>query len=260
MLGYMRYGVLALILYYTTRSVSLVFQRYDPYYALFHFWTGDVFFTALFALGLVVVLSLFFERPWCRWLCPFGALLGIFQLLSPWKIRRNAEECTGCGICTNRCPMRISLHEKHAVRDTRCNRCLECVTSCRREGTLEYSAGVRRLMPFRNKAVAGFLAIVVFAAPIVFAQATGLYNATGAGTRKVKEGGLAVEEIKGPMSIDDLAAGLGIDIGNLFELLDLPDDTPASTKLYDLEEIDGLLTTAEIKTRVAKAAGSDPCL
>ncbi|MFW6138451.1 MAG: 4Fe-4S binding protein [Spirochaetota bacterium] len=33
-------------------------------------WTGDVFFTAVAVLGGVVVLSLFFSRPWCMWFCP----------------------------------------------------------------------------------------------------------------------------------------------------------------------------------------------
>jgi ferredoxin len=262
MLGYMRYGVLALILYYTTRSISLVFQRYDPYYALFHFWTGDVFLTALLVLGFVVVLSLFFERPWCRWLCPFGALLGILQLLSPWKIRRNTEKCTACGVCMNRCPMRIPLQKKHAVRDTRCNRCLECVTSCPGEGALTYSAGARGLLPLRKKILAGLLAVAVFSAPIVFAKAAGLYNAKGAatgatGTRKAEKGTLDVSEIKGAMSLEDLAAGMGIDMGPLYTILGISGDVPGSTKLYDLEEIDGSLTTAEVKTKVAHAAGSD---
>ncbi|MBN2323651.1 MAG: 4Fe-4S binding protein [Spirochaetes bacterium] len=263
MLGYMRYGVLALILYFTTHSISLVFQRYDPYYALFHFWTGDVFFTALVVLGFVILLSFFFERPWCRWLCPFGALLGILQLVSPWKIRRNREECTGCGVCKNRCPMRIPLDKKGVVRDTRCNRCLECVTSCRREGALEYSAGGGGILPFRNKALAGLLAVAVFAAPILFSRAVGLYNTTGSGAseaRKVQKGMLAVEEIKGSMSLEDVAAGMNIDVGVLNAILGLPADIPASTKLYDLEEIDGSLTLAAVKTKIADTGEPDLAL
>ena len=43
------------------------------------FNSADVFFTALISLVIVLILSLFIERPWCRWLCPFGVLLGIVQ-------------------------------------------------------------------------------------------------------------------------------------------------------------------------------------
>jgi polyferredoxin len=249
MLGVMRYAVLVLILYYTTRSISLVFQRFDPYYALFHFWMGDVFFTALAVLGFVVVLSLFFERPWCRWLCPFGALLGVLQLVSPWKIRRKIAACTECHACTNACPMRIPLHKKGAVIDTRCNRCLSCVDVCRKAGTLEYSAGARGVMSLKRKVLAGVIAVLVFAVPIVFASLAGYYSTEKHGPRR---GALTAEQIKGSMSLEDIAAGMGIDIPALNDILGLPDTVPGSIRLYELEDIDENLTTGSVRTRIAE--------
>lgn len=247
-LGYMRYGVLALIIYFTTRSMTLVFQRFDPYYALFNFWTGDVFITALLVLGMVLVLSLFFERPWCRWLCPFGALLGLIQLVSPWKIRKKQKTCTQCGVCMESCPMRISIHKKRAVLDTRCNRCMICLEACKRNRTLEYSAGSLGMLPLRRKAFAGMLAVLVFAAPIIFASAAGYYKTSD--TQIVKKGRLTVEQIKGSMSLEDIETGMGIDAGKLNEILGLPEDLPGSAKLYDLEDIDASLTVGRVRERI----------
>ena len=48
---------------------------------------------------VISVLSLFIRNARCRYLCPYGALLGLFSLLSPFKIRRNADSCIDCGKC-----------------------------------------------------------------------------------------------------------------------------------------------------------------
>jgi ferredoxin len=252
-LGFMRYGVLALIVFATTRSGTLVFQRFDPYYALFHFWMGDVFFTALAVLGLVVLLSLFFERPWCRWLCPFGALLGLVQIISPWKIRRNEENCTSCRICVNKCPMRIPLHKKKVILDTRCNRCLSCVTSCKKEGALEYSAGPKGIYPLKKKAIAGFLAIAVFSAPVIFSVSTGYYRTSA--RHDVRKGTLTAEEIKGSMSLKELAEGFSMDMEVLRKVLGISEKVSDSTKLFNLEEIDESLTIGSVRMKVKEYMG-----
>ncbi|MCK5199835.1 MAG: 4Fe-4S binding protein, partial [Spirochaetales bacterium] len=108
-LGYLRYVVLILIVIDTTRMLSLTFAKVDPYYALFHFWTGEALISAIIVLLIVLAASLFIERPWCRWLCPFGAVLGLLQLIAPWKIRRNTDLCTSGGLCTKACPLNIDV-------------------------------------------------------------------------------------------------------------------------------------------------------
>ncbi len=55
--------------------------------------------------------SLFIRHAWCRYLCPYGALMGVVSLLSPFKIRRNAESCIGCGKCAKNCPSRIPVDQ-----------------------------------------------------------------------------------------------------------------------------------------------------
>jgi polyferredoxin len=58
----------------------------------------------LVVLGLFVLASVFIPNFWCRFLCPYGALLGLTSWLSPTRIRRNAETCVDCAECAKACP------------------------------------------------------------------------------------------------------------------------------------------------------------
>ncbi len=128
LLRYLRYGVLAMVLYNTAVTAKLVFQAVDPYYALFNFFTNEVAVTAYIALGVITVLSLFIERPWCKYFCPYGALLGLFNLISIFKIRRNKNTCIGCKQCDNTCPMNIEVSNTNTVKNHQCINCHQCTS------------------------------------------------------------------------------------------------------------------------------------
>lgn len=113
----------------------------SPYWAvsdvkMLHFFLGPSI-TALAVVAALGVLSLFFPNFWCRYLCPYGALLGLGGMLSPLKVRRSEDSCTGCAKCSRACPAALPVHEKSAVRSPECTACLTCVESCPRQGTLE---------------------------------------------------------------------------------------------------------------------------
>lgn len=127
-LRYLRYAVLAAVLWLTASTVKLVFVDVDPYYALFNFYTGEVALTALLALLLVSLLSLVVERPWCKYLCPYGALLGLFNKIRVFPVRRRASSCISCVKCDKACPMNITVSAGEAVRDHQCISCHECVS------------------------------------------------------------------------------------------------------------------------------------
>lgn len=250
LLGYMRYGVLIAIIFQTTRMGTLVFQRVDPYYALFHFWMGDVFITALIALGIILMLSLFVERPWCRWFCPFGALLGILQLISPWKIRKNKELCTSCGACARACPMGIHIQEKNSVLDTRCNRCGNCLRACHREGAITFSLPVKQSLKLKNSLVTGVIILVLFAAPILVAHAGGLFKTSNKPV--IARGELVIHEVRGSMTLEELAKGFDADVETILTVLGIPSDVPDSTKIFDLEEINESITINTVKIKLSK--------
>jgi Pyruvate/2-oxoacid:ferredoxin oxidoreductase delta subunit len=93
-----------------------------------------------FALGTLVVLvllSLAIKNFWCRFLCPYGALLGIAGWFSPLKITRNQRTCIDCELCTKACPAAIKVHKVGRVRSDECTSCLACVEVCPVRSTLD---------------------------------------------------------------------------------------------------------------------------
>jgi polyferredoxin len=97
---------------------------------------------AIFVIGLLVILSILFENFWCRYLCPYGALLGFISLASPFKITRKKESCTNCGACTRACPNRIAVAEAKRVWSPECSGCQNCVNACPVKQTLEFKPPV----------------------------------------------------------------------------------------------------------------------
>ena len=141
-LRYLRYLVLILVVYQTAATAMLVFQDVDPYYALFNFFSNEVAVAAYVVLGVITALSLIIERPWCKYLCPYGALLGLFNKIRIFKIRRNPSSCISCGKCDKACPMNISVSKEETVSSHQCIACHKCTSdvSCPIANTVTISA------------------------------------------------------------------------------------------------------------------------
>jgi polyferredoxin len=142
-LKYLRYGVLIWVVYVTATSATLFFADYDPYYALFNFWTGEVAISGLIILGVVILASLLVERPFCKYTCPYGAVLGVFNLFRVFKIKRNISTCIDCKACDRTCPMNIEVSTGKIVRDHQCISCLKCTSedACPLEDTVVMTTG-----------------------------------------------------------------------------------------------------------------------
>lgn len=142
-LRYFRYAVMAWIIYITAVTGKLVFEDIDPYYALFNFWSDEVAVQALVLLGFIAAASLIIERPWCKYACPLGALIGLTNIFRIFKIRRNESTCISCGKCDGACPMGIKVSESKTIRNHQCIGCLECTSdiNCPVSNTVGFSAG-----------------------------------------------------------------------------------------------------------------------
>ncbi len=92
---------------------------------------------AAFITASLVVLSFYVPYFWCRYLCPYGALLGLFSLASPVKIKRSAETCVNCGLCAAVCPQRIEVDKNPLVLSDECTSCALCLDICPAPGALE---------------------------------------------------------------------------------------------------------------------------
>jgi len=95
--------------------------------------------TGAIVLGVLVAASLFIQNFWCRYLCPYGALLGITSLFSPARIRRNVETCIDCAKCAKACPSALPVDKLVTIKSAECTGCLECVAVCPAKDTLNLS-------------------------------------------------------------------------------------------------------------------------
>lgn len=128
--------------------------------------------TAATIIGILLIGSVFVQNLWCRYLCPYGALLGLVALASPLRIRRNAAACIDCGKCTKACPSALPVDRLVQIRSAECIGCVACVAACPAEGALDLAAGRRRVSP----AFAAAAMIVLFAGITGYARIAGHWN------------------------------------------------------------------------------------
>jgi polyferredoxin len=91
-------------------------------------------------LALLVIGSVFVQNFWCRYLCPYGALMGLASLASPLRIHRDTDLCIDCGKCAKACPSALPVDCLITVQSAECTGCLECVAECPAAGALFLSA------------------------------------------------------------------------------------------------------------------------
>jgi polyferredoxin len=93
--------------------------------------------TGLIVFAVLVLASVFVQNFWCRYLCPYGALLGLASLFSPLRIRREPAACIDCAKCTKACPSALPVDKLLSVKSAECSGCLECVAVCPAQGALQ---------------------------------------------------------------------------------------------------------------------------
>jgi polyferredoxin len=130
------------------------------------------FFSQISTLALVILLalaffSLFIKHFWCRYGCPYGALLGLLSRFSPFHIQRNADRCLGCGSCDRTCPNSISVSQMTHIRSEECRACFSCLEACPRRDVLHFGTGhILRTVP--TAAYALVILLIFLGLPLVF--------------------------------------------------------------------------------------------
>lgn len=89
---------------------------------------GVLYRWKLLVLFALLGLSVVIYRPFCRYLCPLGAIYGLFHPIAFLRIRVDAQKCTACGACTRACKMGVDVRQ--APNSMECIRCGECVRAC----------------------------------------------------------------------------------------------------------------------------------
>ena len=86
---------------------------------------GALFSWKIVVLIVVLTASIFIYRPFCRFLCPLGAIYSLFNKLSAYGIKVDMEKCIGCDKCLHHCPMQCQR-----VGDRECINCGACAKVC----------------------------------------------------------------------------------------------------------------------------------
>ena len=130
--------------------------------------------TAAIVLAILVIASVLIQNFWCRYLCPYGALLGMVSLFSPLRILRSEGTCIDCAKCAKACPSSLPVDKLITIKSAECTGCLECVAVCPAEGALQISPiATKRAVP--AWAIAAGVAIL-FLGIVGYAKSAGHWN------------------------------------------------------------------------------------
>jgi polyferredoxin len=135
---------------------------------------------ATITIAVLVLASVFVQNFWCRYLCPYGALMGLTALLSPMRIRREASACIDCAKCAKACPAGLPVDRLVTIKSAECAACLECVVVCPAQGALHMTVLLpSRTLVSRRKVPAWALAACIatlFLGLVGWAQLTGHWD------------------------------------------------------------------------------------
>ena len=89
---------------------------------------GALFSWKLGILVALILLSVFFYRPFCKWLCPLGAFYALLNKVSLFGMKVDKHKCVSCGKCAKACKMDVDVTK--SPDHTECIRCGMCVRAC----------------------------------------------------------------------------------------------------------------------------------
>ncbi|USD38865.1 4Fe-4S binding protein [Ferrimonas sp. SCSIO 43195] len=132
------------------------------------------------AMSILILASMWRRQAFCRYLCPYGALMGLLSLLSPMKIQRQPNRCLNhskglaCDKCSRACPAGIAVHQQRRIHSDECQACLRCVSACpKRAQALSLTLANQR--PVEATSLFALLVVTLLLLPLV-AQLFGLWH------------------------------------------------------------------------------------
>lgn len=147
-LRYVKYGILIVMVWALPALLQNAVGMGDPYFCKYVCPQGilegaiplsladssikaalGTLFTMKFSiLATIVLLSIMFYRPFCKWICPLGAFYSLFNRISILQYRVDKDACIKCGKCARTCKMDVDITKNNASLE--CIRCGECIKAC----------------------------------------------------------------------------------------------------------------------------------
>jgi polyferredoxin len=160
---YLLLGFFVYSIFFLMGAASLKLFLDSPYNIVsdikMYYFFADISQFSLIVIGVLLVLSIVIRNFWCRYLCPYGALLGVASLLSLHKIKRNAASCTDCGLCARVCPSFVKVDQVKTVISDECTACLSCVNECPVDNTLDLKLVAGKKAVSRGRVAVGVVGV-----------------------------------------------------------------------------------------------------
>lgn len=131
----------------------------------------DMSITAFVVIFVLACLTITIRNFWCRYLCPYGALLGLIGFFSLGRVHRQPSHCIDCGRCEAVCPASIDIRQKTWINSLECSACMSCIETCPEKKALGF-----KLVPGRKSLSARTMAIfflLIFTVGITIARVSG---------------------------------------------------------------------------------------
>lgn len=107
-------------------------------------------FTWKMAIAVAILLgAVFISRPFCKYLCPLGAIYGLLNKVSILRLKVDGESCTQCGRCVKKCPMGVDVW-RDVERSAECIRCGQCKSACL-SSAISWSTGTVSIKTSQNR-------------------------------------------------------------------------------------------------------------
>lgn len=137
---YLRYVLFVILMIGIADVILTPLNGYGSFLGLFMDNGETVVATiALVIMGIYLFLAIFFERPFCNYLCTEAAKYGVLSMPRIFSIKRNEETCINCHKCDKVCPMNIDVSKHAQVRNGQCINCFKCTDVCLVQDMLTFS-------------------------------------------------------------------------------------------------------------------------
>jgi polyferredoxin len=237
-LRYLKYFVLFLTAFMAWRLGRLWMTSFDPYAAYGHITAipgtlaeDPLSIIGFVLLGVTLVGSFIYDRFFCKYLCPAGALYAIIGKISATKVVRDTDVCINCNLCSKVCPMNINVAKIDQVTTAECINCNECVAVCPKKGALKIKTLKKTVSPL----IILLLVAGLFFVPIVAAQVTGNFQVLPESPKANET--VSFTEIKGYMTIADAAISVGLEETAFYALFKIPGSVSSATRMKDIANI-----------------------
>ncbi len=129
-----RWMLLAALVAWVAMTQVAIWCRYDPFKVAYTLSSGTT--AGWILLGLLLVLSLFIHRPFCRAACPIGLALGWVSRIPGASVLGPGMECTGCLSCVKACRIGAIVQDgsSYSLDNGECVACGDCIDACRPGG------------------------------------------------------------------------------------------------------------------------------